>query len=44
VPDFAERTFYVSGPQPMVSAVRRTLRRMGVPFWRIRTDFFPGLA
>jgi len=44
VPDFAERTFYVSGPQPMVTAVRQILRGIGVPFWRIRTDFFPGLA
>jgi ferredoxin-NADP reductase/Na+-translocating ferredoxin:NAD+ oxidoreductase RnfD subunit len=44
VPDFRERVFYISGPQAMVAAERRLLRRMGVPFWRIRTDFFPGLA
>jgi ferredoxin-NADP reductase len=44
VPDLEKRTFYVSGPRPMVVAVRRILRRLGVPFWRIRTDFFPGLA
>jgi ferredoxin-NADP reductase/Na+-translocating ferredoxin:NAD+ oxidoreductase RnfD subunit len=44
VPDFDERIFYISGPQPMVSAVRKVLRRMGVPPWRIKTDFFPGLA
>jgi len=44
VTDFAERTFYVSGPQSMVDAERRLLRRLGVPFWRIKTDFFPGLA
>ena len=44
VPDFADRTFYVSGPRPMVIAERKILRRMGVPSWRIRTDFFPGLA
>jgi ferredoxin-NADP reductase len=44
VPDFAERTFYISGPQSMVDAERKLLRRMGVPFWRIKTDFFPGLA
>ena len=44
VPDFAERTFYLSGPQPMVAAERRILRRMGVLPWRIKTDFFPGLA
>jgi ferredoxin-NADP reductase/Na+-translocating ferredoxin:NAD+ oxidoreductase RnfD subunit len=44
VPDFAERIFYVSGPQSMVDAERRLLRDMGVPFWRIKTDFFPGLT
>jgi ferredoxin-NADP reductase/Na+-translocating ferredoxin:NAD+ oxidoreductase RnfD subunit len=44
VPDFAERSFYISGPQPMVAAQRRLLRRMGVSFWRIKTDFFPGLV
>jgi len=44
VPDFAERTFFISGPQPMVLATKQILRRMGVPFWRIKTDFFPGLA
>ena len=44
MPDWRERLFYVSGPPPMVRAVRRTLRGMGVPPWRIRTDFFPGLS
>lgn len=44
VPDYAERTFYLSGPMPMVKALRQTLRQMKVPPWRIRTDFFPGLA
>lgn len=44
VPDFRTRTFYVSGPQAMVSAHKRILRRMGVSRRRIRTDFFPGLA
>ena len=44
IPDYADRLFYISGPQPMVAAVRRILRGMGVPPWRIRTDFFPGLA
>lgn len=44
VPDFAERTFYISGPQAMVTTLRATLVRMGVSRFRIRTDFFPGLA
>jgi len=44
VPDFQERTFYVSGPQGMVSATRDALLRIGVSRRRIKTDFFPGLA
>ncbi|HEY8594890.1 MAG TPA: RnfABCDGE type electron transport complex subunit D [Devosiaceae bacterium] len=44
VPYFRERTFYISGPQPMVAAMRKTLRHMGVRPTRIKTDFFPGLA
>jgi ferredoxin-NADP reductase len=44
VPDFTERTFYVSGPPAMVNSVRTMLRRLGVHRRRIRTDFFPGLA
>lgn len=44
VPDYRERLFYISGPQAMVIAHRRLLSRMGIPFWHIKTDFFPGLA
>ncbi|HVY51065.1 MAG TPA: hypothetical protein VHA07_05830 [Devosia sp.] len=44
VPDFAARTFYLSGPMPMVTSLRQVLRGMGVHPWQIRTDFFPGLA
>lgn len=44
VPDYRQRTFYISGPQAMVSAFRLTLRRLGVPARQIKTDFFPGLA
>ena len=44
VPDFRERTFYVSGPQGMVNVTRDALLRMGVPRRRITTDFFPGLV
>ena len=43
-PDFAERTFYVSGPHPMVAGVEATLLKMGVRRNRIKKDFFPGLA
>ncbi len=44
VPDYRERTFYISGPHGMVEAFKKTLREMGVPRWHIKTDFFPGFA
>ncbi len=44
IPDYRERTFYISGPQAMVKALRRTLRGMGVKRSRIKVDFFPGFA
>jgi ferredoxin-NADP reductase len=44
IPDFRERTFYISGPQAMVKVLRHTLRRMGVRRSRIKVDFFPGFA
>jgi ferredoxin-NADP reductase len=44
VPDYKERTFYISGPHGMVDAFKHTLRDMGVPRWRIRSDYFPGFA
>jgi len=44
VPDFAERTFYLSGPRAMVLAFEKTLLGMGVHRRHIKTDFFPGFA
>jgi ferredoxin-NADP reductase len=44
IPDYKERTFYISGPQAMVKAVSDKLRRMGVRRSRIKVDFFPGFA
>ncbi len=44
VPDFAERTFYVSGPPQMVEDMHKILRGLGISRSRIVTDFFPGLA
>ena len=44
IPDYRERTFYVSGPQPMVQAVRHTLTGLGVHRSHIKVDFFPGFA
>jgi ferredoxin-NADP reductase/Na+-transporting NADH:ubiquinone oxidoreductase subunit NqrB len=44
VPDYAERLFYVSGPHPMVQAVKKQLRGLGVPGRHIKEDFFSGYA
>lgn len=44
VPDFAERTFYLSGPSGMVDAFKGMLTRMGVHRSHIVTDYFPGFA
>jgi len=44
IPDYAERTFYVSGPRAMVVACERVLHHIGVPAAHIKTDFFPGFA
>ena len=44
IPDFRERTFYISGPQAMVKSLRHMLRKMGVRSSRIKVDFFPGFA
>lgn len=44
IPDYRERTFYLSGPHGMVSAFEKTLKKMGVPNRQIKIDFFPGFA
>ncbi len=44
VPDYRERTFYISGTHAMVSAFKKTLNELGVPRAQIKTDFFPGFA
>ncbi len=44
VPDYAERLFYISGPQGMVQAYKKTLRSLGVPNQHIKTDYFPGFS
>lgn len=40
VPDWKERIFYVSGPQPMVEIFKGMLSKMGAR--KVKTDFFPG--
>ncbi len=44
IPDYLERTFYISGPQAMVKALRHMLQGIGVHRSRIKVDFFPGFA
>ena len=43
-PDLLERTWYVSGPPPMVDATVKTLKGLGLTSSQIVQDFFPGLA
>lgn len=42
VPDYKQRLFYISGPQPMVNAFVQLLSDMDIPRDRIKTDYFPG--
>jgi glycine betaine catabolism B len=44
IPDYAERLFYVSGPQVMVSAFDDLLREAGVKAGRVKKDYFPGFV
>ena len=44
VPDYQERTFYVSGPPEMVRAYEQVLKNMNVKSNQIKKDFFPGLV
>lgn len=40
IPDYRKRTFYLSGPDAMVSSFRKMLRHLGV--YGVKTDYFPG--
>jgi ferredoxin-NADP reductase len=42
VPDFSERTFYISGPYGFVHAMENNLLKLEIPDSQIKTDFFPG--
>ena len=44
VPDYEERTFYLSGPPDMVRAYEQVLKRLNVRSDQIKKDFFPGLV
>ena len=42
VPDFKHALWYLSGPNAMVQSYRKLIRSMGVSFFKIKTDYFPG--
>jgi ferredoxin-NADP reductase/Na+-transporting NADH:ubiquinone oxidoreductase subunit NqrB len=42
LPDWQQRTYYISGPQIFVEKVRLALHELGISPSRIRIDFFPG--
>lgn len=42
VPDYAGRTFYISGSHQMVADMQERLRQLGVRRRHIKTDYFPG--
>jgi glycine betaine catabolism B len=44
VPDYHERTFYISGPRSMVLRFQDVLKELGITKARIKVDFFPGFA
>jgi glycine betaine catabolism B len=44
VPDYQERTFYLSGPPDMVRATEGMLKQMQVNPNQMKKDFFPGLV
>lgn len=44
IPDYAERTYYLSGPPEMVRAHEECLKRLHIKSSQIKKDFFPGLV
>ncbi len=44
IPDYKERTFYISGPKGMIDAFSGLLAKLGVSRGHIKKDFFPGFA
>lgn len=44
IPDYMNKSFYISGPHGMVDAFEKTLKSMGIPKRNIKIDFFPGFA
>ena len=44
MPDYTERTYYISGPRSMVVKFEKVLAELGIAKAKIKTDFFPGFA
>lgn len=44
VKDYKERTYYISGPQPMVQAYKQLLKNLGIAKKNIVVDYFPGFV
>ena len=44
IPDYSERTFYLSGTQSMVESMHRQLKSLGVPSRRVKVDYFSGYS
>ena len=44
IPDYDERTYYLSGPPAMVRASEQALKNMRISGRQIKKDFFPGLV
>jgi ferredoxin-NADP reductase len=42
LPDYSQRTFYISGPYGFVKSMHQNLLHMGVSSSKIITDYFPG--
>jgi ferredoxin-NADP reductase len=42
VPDYKERVFYVCGPPPMVQAMEKLIRDLGLPQTQLRLEAFTG--
>ncbi|HEX8964942.1 MAG TPA: FAD-binding oxidoreductase [Patescibacteria group bacterium] len=42
IPDYSQRTFYLSGPQLMVEAYEDLLSKLHVPSSQVVKDYFPG--
>jgi len=42
IPDYKERTFYLSGPHAMIMGFEDTLNKLGIT--KIKKDFFPGFV